>query len=236
MRYSVDSRIFARFPGFRRAVVVAENIDNRGQSEELLSLLRRAEEEVRGEALASFPDLPKLNIWVEAFRVLGLNPKKHPPSIVNMIKRVRSGKDLPYINTLVAIFNWAALHYTLSCGGDDLATVRGNLILTEADGSEFYSPLGQPEVREHPAPGEVIYMDDAAKEIFCRAWCWKNGDPSKLLPETRRAAINIDGMLPAFSLEELLEIAEQVSAKVRQYTGAATRIELMSPERSEFTV
>ena len=108
MRYSIDPRIFARFPGFRRAVVVAENINNRDQSEELLSLLRQAEEGVRGETLASFPDLPKLSIWVEAFRSLGINPKKHPPSILNMIKRVRSGKDLPYVNTLVTIFNWAA--------------------------------------------------------------------------------------------------------------------------------
>lgn len=236
MRYYIDKEIFNRFPNFRRVVVLARNIDNHGENPELLALLRAAEESVRGGALAAFPDLPRLNIWVEAFRDLGINPKKHPPSVLNMIKRVRGGKDLPYINHLVAIFNCLSLNNLLSCGGDDLSVVQGDLNLTIADGSENYSPLGQPEVREHPAPGEVIYMDTATREIFCRCWCWKNGDVSKLGPETRRTAINIDGMLPAFSLDQLADLGRQAAALLERFTGARTEVKVMSPESPEFVV
>lgn len=235
MRYYVDEAIFLKFPDFRRVVVLAEGIDNQGQHPELIDRLRQSEDGVRPPALPSFPDLPRLNIWMEAFRQSGLNPKKHPPSVINMIKRVRSGKNLPYINTLVAIFNHLSLSHLLSCGGDDLAVVRGDLALTLAEGDENYRPLGQPEAREHPAPGEVIYMDTGSREVFCRAWCWKNGDVSKLNEGTTRTAINIDGMLPTFSVPELEDLGRQAAALVGQYTGAATEVRVLSPENPEFT-
>ena len=236
MRYYIDQQIFEKFPNFRRVVVLAEDIDNHGEHQELEALLRAAEDKARGKDLDAFPDLPRLTIWLEAFRALGINPKKHPPSVINMIKRVRGGKNLPYINSLVTIFNCLSLENLLSCGGDDLAVVKGDLRLTLADGSEHYSPLGQPEVREHPDPGEVIYMDTATKEIFCRAWCWKNGDVSKLSQDTRCTAINIDGMLPAFTLPELEDLGRQAANLLHRFTGAKTRIEVMSPENPSFEV
>ena len=236
MRYYVDQAIFQKFPNFRRVVVIAENIDNSGESRELGGILREAEEKARSSELDSFPDMPRLNVWVAAFKELGINPKKHPPSVINMIKRVRSGKNLPYINHMVAIFNSLSLANHLSCGGDDLALVKGDLALTLADGSENYSPLGQPEVREHPTAGEVIYMDTATKEVFCRAWCWKNGDISKLTEQTRRAAINIDGMLPAFSLEQLRQLGQQTADLLGRFTGASTSIKVLTPETPEFTI
>ncbi len=236
VRYYIDKEIFRRFPDFRRVVVLASNVDNHGEHPELEALLRAAEEKVRGGELAAFPDLPRLSIWVEAFRTLGINPKKTPPSVINMIKRVRGGKNLPYINSLVAIFNCLSLENLLSCGGDDLDVVRGDLALTVADGGENYSPLGQPEVREHPGAGEVIYMDTATREVFCRCWCWKNGDVSKLGENTRRTAINIDGMLPAFTLPQLEDLGRQAAELLRRFTGATTEIKVMSPEMPEFTI
>lgn len=236
MRYYIDEEIFKKFPNFRRVVVLARDIDNHGENPELKSLLRAAEQSVREPALPGFPDLPRFNIWVEAFKSLGINPKKHPPSVLNMTKRVRKGTELPYINHLVAIFNCLSLNNQLSCGGDDLGLVKGDLSLTIADGSENYSPLGQPEVREHPAPGEVIYMDTASKEIYCRCWCWKNGDVSKLTEETRTTAINIDGMLPAFTLEQLSDLGRQAAEMLERFTGARTEVKVMSPEAPQFSI
>ena len=62
------------------------------------------------------------------------------------------------------------------CGGDARNVIEGDLRLGIADGTENYVPLGQPDVLEHPQPGEVIYYDTATKDVFCRAWCWKNGN------------------------------------------------------------
>lgn len=235
MNYIIDKVIFEKFPGFRRAVVLTENIDNHGEKQDLLNLLQDAHAWVRSGELAAFPDIDRLQIWVEAFNQLGINPKKNPPSVINMIKRVRSGKDLPYISSLVSIFNLVSLKNLISCGGDDLSVVTGDLKLTLAEGTEKYTPLGQTGTVENPAPGEVIYLDTGSREVFCRAWCWKNGDVSKIRPETKLAAINIDCMMPAVSLAELEKIAEQMAAHLQKFTGAKTDIRLLSPENPSFS-
>ena len=79
-------------------------------------------------------------------------------------------------------------------------------------------------------------MDTATREIFCRCWCWKNGDVSKLSEETRRTAINIDGMLPAFTLDQLEALGQQAAEMLRRFTGAETEVKVMSPESPEFVV
>lgn len=233
MRYTVDPQVFERYPGFFRAVVIARNIDNKTDSPELDALLRTCEEEARGGDLEDFWNHPKLAVWAEAFRSMNLNPKKYPPSIINLVKRVRGGKELPYINSLVTAFNCVSLRHLCPCGGDDLAKLRGDLYLGPAKGDERYVPLGQPDVVETPPPGEIIYMDSAAKDVFCRAWCWKNGDSSKLTEETDTAAINIDGMSP-MQRGELLKAAEELCAMLQKFTGATTEIHLLDSGNNEF--
>lgn len=87
----------------------------------------------------------------EAFSGMGIKPKKNPPSVINLIKRCRAGKPLPFINPLVAIFNCISLKYLLPCGGDDLNVIEGDLRLGIADGTENYVPLGP--ARRAGAPG-----------------------------------------------------------------------------------
>lgn len=72
-------------------------------------------------------------------------------------------------------------------------------------------------------PGEVIYYDTATKDVFCRAWCWKNGNRSKLMPETTNAVINVDAM-PPLPLATAEQAAEEVAGLLRRFTGAKTAI------------
>lgn len=234
MLYGVDSQVFEKFPGFRRIVVVARNLDNSGESPELALLLKEREAAVRSGDLENFKEHPSLAAWIKTFAALGINPNKFPPSIVNLVKRVRSGKDLPYINSLVAAFNCISLKYLLPCGGDDLAAVTGDLRLGLAAGTEIYVPLGRPDEREHPKAGEIIYFDTGNQEVFCRAWCWKNGDRSKLTAATRRAAVNVDVMAPV-GLELAERAAAELAALLERFTGATTSLHWLTPETPEFT-
>lgn len=234
MEYSVEPSIFERFPGFRRLVVVAEGVDNSVENPALLALLRHCEAEARGEAPADFRTHPALAAWCACFTAMGLNPNRYPPSVVNLIKRTRSGKDLPYINSLVAIFNCISLKYLVPCGGDDRAVITGDLRLGFASGQESYVPLGQPDVVEHPPVGEVIYYDTGNLDVFCRAWCWKNGDRSKMSPATTAACINVDAMAPV-DAGHLEKAADELAALIRTHTGGTTRIHALSPEQPRFT-
>lgn len=235
MQYLVDAAVFARYPGFRRMVVVAEDVDNHQEVPALVELLRRCEDGVRGEDMANFKELPALAAWIQAFVDMGLKPNRYPPSVVNLIKRVRNGKPLPYVNSLVAVFNCISLKYLVPCGGDDRDVVRGDLRLGVATGQETYVPLGQPDVLEHPPVGENIYYDTGDNDVFCRAWCWKNGDRSKLRSSTSRAAINLD-MLTKNAEKELPAAAEELAAQLREWGGAEVEIHYLSPEVPSFRI
>ena len=103
MLYEIEQAVFERFPGYARMVVVAEGVDNTREIPELAELLAQCEEGVRRDDLEDFWHVPVLETWAEAFSGMGIKPKKNPPSVINLVKRCRAGKPLPFINPLVAI-------------------------------------------------------------------------------------------------------------------------------------
>jgi lysyl-tRNA synthetase class 2 len=135
----------------------------------------------------------------------------------------------------VCIFNVVSLHHVVPCGGDDLDKVTGDVLLGRAEGTETYVPLGQPEVRESPRPGEVVLMDTGNRDVFCRCWCWRNGDRSRIEPVTRRVAINVDA-LPPVTAGEGRAAADEVAALVVRHCGGEVRVERLDAARGGIVV
>ena len=234
MKIEVAPEVFALFPDYVRHVLVARGADNSKEPPELAELLLEEQRRVREDDMfADVKEHPLIASWRDAFQAFGVNPNKCPPSIANLIKRVRGGKDLPYVNSLVAIFNIVSMRHVLPAGGDDLDSVKGGISLTFAQGSENYTPLGSPDQREHPAPGEIVLLDTGSEEVFCRAWCWKNGDVSKIEAGTSNVAINIDA-LPPKNAEEGMKAALETMELVKKFCGG--EIELYRLDSSNGSV
>ncbi|MEA3284648.1 MAG: phenylalanine--tRNA ligase beta subunit-related protein [Synergistota bacterium] len=230
MKIKIGSGVFERFEGYRRAVVLVKGADNRGEDDSLTAKLRAAEADVRERSyLADYKEIPRIASWREVFRSMGINPNKYPPSVANLIKRTGKGTDLPFVNKLVCIFNVISLRHMVPCGGDDLSVVTGDLRLDVASGTEDYVPLGKPDVLEHPDEGEIIYFDDGNRDVFCRAWCWKNGDRSKITETTTDVAINVEGM-PPVSLEDLKAIGDELAEMVREHCGGDVSVHILDDE------
>ena len=230
MKIEVASEVFAAFPGYVRHVLVVEGADNTKEVPELAALLLEAQKRVREDETFADPKAhPFIASWRDAFQSFGVNPNRCPPSIANLIKRVRGGKDLPYVNSLVAIFNVVSMKYVLPAGGDDLDTVKGDVRLMPARGSENYTPLGSPDQKETPLPGEIVLLDTGNDEVFCRAWCWKNGDVSKIEPTTRRVAINIDA-LPPMTPDEGRTAAQETMELVKRFCGGNVALHRLDAE------
>jgi len=230
LRIQIAPEIFTSYPGYARHVLIAEEVDNSAQNAELSAMLIAAQEALRGDA--SFTDLaahPRIASWRGVFEKFGTNPNRCPPSIANLIKRVRAGKDLPYINSLVCIFNIISMKYILPAGGDDLDKVVGDIRLAHASGAETYVPLGLPCAAENPRPGEIILYDTGNGDVFCRAWCWKNGDRSRIEETTRRVAVNVDAM-PPVGAEEGRAAAEETAELVRRFCGGRVSIHRLSKD------
>jgi DNA/RNA-binding domain of Phe-tRNA-synthetase-like protein len=139
--------------------------------------------------------------------------------VKSLLKRVQKGKPLPFINCVVAAFNYISLKYLVPCGGDDVSKIEGNLTLGLATGQEVFVPLGGGEP-EHPEPGEVIYYDDATLNVMCRKWNWRNGDFTKITEDTKRIVINVDGVGPI--PEEVIVSARDDLAEILQNECAAS--------------
>jgi len=224
----VDNLIFEKFPSFRRGIVIARKMNNRGASPQLESLLNEA----LATAAAGPIDLtadPRTAVWNETYRLLGCNPKKFPPAHLALLKRVQKpGASIPFINKAVAIMNDNSIRSVLPVGGDDLLRAGDILELRFADGGELFTPLNDPERAEHPDPGEIIYVVAETREVMCRRWNWRNGFKSRITAETQAMVMNIDG-LGEDSQKRAVSVRDRVARMLEQYCEAEVETGLLTP-------
>jgi DNA/RNA-binding domain of Phe-tRNA-synthetase-like protein len=195
MLLKITPDLFTKFPETHLGVVIAKGINNAGQHEAVLELLR-LEQSKLSERLGSvvLSEHPHITPWREAYRAFGAKPKDHPSSIENLLRRVSKGHTLSHINTVVDIYNAISLRHLVPVGGEDLDTLQGDVLLTLAGENETpVTLLGEKEARP-PYPGEVIYKDDLG--AICRRWNWKEADRSKLTESTKNLFLIIETLPP----------------------------------------
>jgi lysyl-tRNA synthetase class 2 len=233
VKYRIDPAILASYPGYLRGVLVLSEMANHGEQEDVVRLLREVERTARERyTLETLRDDPKIASWREAFMKFGTNPNRYPPSIENLLRRVLKGGTLPYINTPVALMNTVSLRHGLPCGGDDLGKIEGDLVLTYAQGDEWYIPLNGTEP-EPPQKGEIILRD--SRKVLCRKWTWRQGDATKITESTVSAVINID-CLPPFTLEDLEEILAEASSLFARYCGCHVTTGVLENDAPELEI
>jgi DNA/RNA-binding domain of Phe-tRNA-synthetase-like protein len=211
----VQDAIFDTFPEFYRGLVIVKDITNHPSLKRIRKLLKKAIDE---QAAIDLDKDPRLQSWHDAHLAFGSRPNRYPPSIKSLLKRIKTNPALPFINSVVALFNYISIKYCLPCGGDDVDTVSGDLILGYADGSETFLPLGG-EKTELSLPGEVIYFDSSTKNVMCRRWNWRNGDSTKIETTTRRIVINID-CLPPVSRETARQARDELAQLLIEHCSA----------------
>lgn len=213
----IDPEIFVQFPDFKRGIIVVKDIENALGNKRIKKPLN---EEIEKRMKEDLIEHPFVKAWDEAHLKFGSNPNKFPPSIKSLLKRIKKGGGFPFINSVVALFNYISIKYLIPCGGDDVGKIEGNLHLGFAKGNEWFVALGSEE-KENPQLGEVIYFDDETLKVMCRRWNWRNGDFSKITENTKRMVINIDGIraVPQSIIEEARDelaklLAEQCKAEL----------------------
>ena len=224
--------IFENYPSFRRGIVIAANIDNRGHSAALEEMLGRAVEQAASRPIDLKTDPPAAD-WNEAHRRFDSNPNKFPPAHCALLKRVQKpGARIPFISKVVAIMNINSIEAQMPVGGDDVTRADGSLELRYADGSETFTPLGNPDKSEHPIAGEVIYVVSESKVVMCRRWNWRNGHQTRIAEDTRTIVMNIDG-LGADSEHRAVAARDRVAGMLEKYCRADVNTALLSPDQSD---
>jgi DNA/RNA-binding domain of Phe-tRNA-synthetase-like protein len=227
----IQDDIFRDYPTFRRGIVVARDARNKDRSGTLAAIL----EETIANAAKDPIDIksnPRTAVWNEAHRLFKSNPNKFPPAHCALLKRVQKpGAHIPFINRIVAIMNINSIKYVTPVGGDDLMHAGQCLELRYATGSENFTPLGCPELREHPNPGEIIYVVAETNEVMCRRWNWRNGHKTCITEETQTIIMNID-VLGDQSEVRAVQARDRVAAMLTEFCQAKIETTLLTPTNS----
>jgi DNA/RNA-binding domain of Phe-tRNA-synthetase-like protein len=235
MIYQADPSLFSKYPGYVRGLVIVRRAVNiESPIDEVQRMLLGAQKTIRQRTdLDPIAAHPNIAAWREAYRAFGAKPTEYPSSIEALVKRVRRGDDVPYINTLAAIGNSVSLRYLVPIGGHaiDVMSPDGELRLGFAVGAEGFTPFGNGPI-EHPEPGEVIFTYNTST-VLCRRWTWRQGEFSKLQRTTTAVVINVDG-LPPVTRVDIEAISNDLATLASMYCGnAPTEVKMLSEDQLE---
>ncbi|MEW2252695.1 phenylalanine--tRNA ligase beta subunit-related protein [Streptomyces sp. NPDC006975] len=151
---------------------------------------------------------PRIEAWHTAYRSFGTNPRRIRPSVDALGRRMAKKGTLPRINPAVDSYNAVSVRHGLPAGAFDLDHVRGEIEIRHADGSETFTPLGEPDTVEHPKPGEVVYLDGI--DVLTRHWNHRDAHRTRVTEASTHVAFVLetvaatrDGHLLKAAAEEL---------------------------------
>lgn len=227
----IENQLFKQFPDFKRGVIIVSDIENLLSNKRIKKPLNK---EIEGRMKFDYLESEFIKNWDEVHQEFGSNPNKFPPSIKSLLKRIQKGGGFPFINSVVALFNYISIKYLLPCGGDDIGKIEGDLRLGYANGEEKFIPLGG-EKEEQPEEGEIIYFDDKTKNVMCRRWNWRNGDFTKITEDSKKMVINIDAV-GNITRDQVEAVRDELAQQLKEQCNAALSVAFLDKNNREISI
>lgn len=224
IEYRIDPAIFQLCPGYRRGLLLAQELRNGAAPSALGEALRAQEASLRSEIRGNPAEYPRIAAWRDAYRRFGARPSDFRSSVEALVRRVLRGDDLPSINALVDIGNLISLRYLMPVGVHPVPPGSAPLALRlSAPEDRFSPPDGAPE--EQPERGEVVFAQDAT--VLTRRWTWRQSALTLTLPDTTAVFFNLDA-LEIVPDDVLAAAAREVEQLVREYCGGQIESTVLS--------
>jgi DNA/RNA-binding domain of Phe-tRNA-synthetase-like protein len=221
--FSIDAAVAAAFPDALIAIVTADGLAAREPWPATEGAMVELERQLAAGTWHPADETdPRIESWHTAYRTFGTNPRRIRPSVDALGRRLAKKGTLLRINPAVDTYNTVSVRHALPAGAFDLDRVAGDVAIRHADGTESFTPLGEPDTIEHPNPGEVIYTD--ADGVLTRHWNHRDAHRTRVTEESTHVAFLLetvtarrDGELLNAAAEELRELlalhAERVSVE-----------------------
>ncbi|MEV4560251.1 phenylalanine--tRNA ligase beta subunit-related protein [Kitasatospora sp. NPDC049285] len=226
----LDAAVADAFPNTLIALVVAEGI--RGtepwpRTAAALDLLERQLAE--GSWRPADESDPRIDAWHAAYRGFGTNPRRIRPSVDALGRRLAKQGALPRINPAVDSYNAVSVRHGLPAGAFDLDAVEGDVVIRYADGSEEFTPLGEPDAVERPKPGEVVYAD--ADGVLTRHWNHRDAHRTRVTEHSTRVVFVLETLHATRDGHHLDAAAEELRALLAPHCARVTVRHLGAGER-----
>lgn len=214
--FKANESFFELFPNAKLGVVILKDIDNTKTIDEVINLLENANEEAKKYLVnEQLSENEVIKVYREAYTKFKTK-KGARSSIEALLKRVKQGKPVGSINTLVDIYNAASLKFGLPCGAEDIDTFKGDLLLTITSGGDDFFPLGD-DKNEPTLDGELCYKDDLG--AVCRCFNWRDGVRTMITENTKNGFIIME-LLDTNRLDTLNEALDFIISNSEKFVNA----------------
>ena len=143
---------------------------------------------------------------------MGLKPTQYRCASESLLRRFRIQGSLPRLHPLVDLCNAVSLAFAIPVAVFDAAQVAWPLEVRYASGDEDYLTFGGET--EHPAPGEVIFADQAGR-AHARRWTNRQSGLSAVRDSTARTLIVAEALhdsAPADMAELIAALTAEIQA------------------------
>jgi DNA/RNA-binding domain of Phe-tRNA-synthetase-like protein len=219
--------VIPRFPAFRVAFVLAENLRIvEPRSPDLDAVMADREEAARHRwARCELSEVPGIAAWRAAYKGFGIKKTSYRSSVERLVKRVKAGERLPAVNTLVDLYNTVSLAHVFCCGADDLDRIAPPLAFRFSRPGDTFIDMGAGSdaepgaaANDPPKEGEVVYADD--RHVLCRRWNWRQDARTGITPATGRALVTVQ----ANGWGDLDEAVADLTALIARFAGGSCRV------------
>ncbi|CAL9669113.1 hypothetical protein SUDANB105_07399 [Streptomyces sp. enrichment culture] len=175
---------------------------------------------------------PRIEQWHTAYRSFGTNPRRVRPSVDALGRRLAKKGALPRINPAVDSYNVVSVRHGLPAGAFDLDHVAGDVDIRYADGSESFTPLGEPDTVENPKPGEIIYADTAG--VLTRHWNHRDAHRTRVTEGSAHVAFALETLNATRDGDLLKTAAEELRGLLAPHSEQ-TAVYYLCPEQPQAT-
>ncbi|MEU1125042.1 phenylalanine--tRNA ligase beta subunit-related protein [Streptomyces sp. NPDC005899] len=176
---------------------------------------------------------PRIEAWHTAYRSFGTNPRRIRPSVDALGRRLAKKGSLPRINPPVDSYNAVSVRHGLPAGAFDLDRVTGAVDIRYADGTEEFTPLGEPGSVEHPEPGEIVYADTTG--VLTRHWNHRDAHRTRVTEDSAHVAFVLETLHATRDGDRLRTAAVELRELLRPH-AARTEAHHLGRGRPEVTV
>ncbi|WP_430382208.1 B3/B4 domain-containing protein [Streptomyces sp. P10-4] len=205
--FRLSPAVAAAFPGTLIALVTATGLRGHEPWPHTAAALEELEQRLADGSWRPADETdPRIEAWHTAYRSFGTNPRRVRPSVDALGRRMAKKGTLPRINPAVDSYNAVSVRHGLPAGAFDLDRVTGDIDIRPADGTESFTPLGEPGTVEHPRPGEIIYADTTG--VLTRHWNHRDAHRTRVTEDSTQVAFVLE-TLHADRDGDLLKVAAE---------------------------
>jgi DNA/RNA-binding domain of Phe-tRNA-synthetase-like protein len=230
MYFQHSALIWRDFPALVPGVLYAEGITAEaptGTSVDRFAAMARS----RLAAVAAESELPEIQAWRRAFAQMGLKPTQYRCASESLLRRFRKEGSLPALHPLVDLCNAVSLAFAVPVAVFDVAAVASLIEVRYATGDETYLTFAGDT--EHPAPGEVIFADQAG-HVHARRWTNRQSGLSAVRDTTATALIVAEALHDQ-APDDISELIKTLAAELEAVWSVTPQATILTAASPAFT-